>query len=152
MVHLHLNKHIDIAEYQRGDFLISTDIEKLNFNIIYHFLAHDSYWAQGITLEQADQRVYNAFCFGLYYQQAEQVGFARVISDFTSLAYLSDVFILPMHRGQGLGQWLVATVLAHPAFRGVPTWSLKTEDAHGLYERFGFRPLKEPKNFLLYNL
>ena len=150
MVHLHLNKQLAPEEHHRGDFVISTDFEKLNLELIYRFLANNSYWAKGITREQFKLRINNALCFGLYHH-TKQVGFARVVSDFTVLAHLSDVFILPAYRGQGLGKWLVEKVLAYPAFTGVRTWSLRTEDAQGLYARFGFCPLQEPEKFLLYS-
>jgi GNAT superfamily N-acetyltransferase len=87
-------------------------------------------------------------CFGLYVEDGTQVGFARVISDRATFAYLADVFVLPEQRGRGLSKWLVACVLEHPALQNLRRWMLATRDAHGLYERYGFTSLGDPKKFM----
>ncbi|MGH9367323.1 MAG: GNAT family N-acetyltransferase [Thermoanaerobaculia bacterium] len=129
-------------EWKRGAFTISTDRRRLDRETIYGFLAQ-SYWARGIPREVVDRSIDNALCFGLY-EGERQVGFARVITDRATFAYLGDVFILESHRGRGLSKWLMEVVMGHPDLQNLRRWSLATRDAHGLYERFGFRRLANP--------
>jgi GNAT superfamily N-acetyltransferase len=129
-----------------GRFLISTDRAKLDLDMIHGFLTR-SYWAEGIPRERVMRAIENSLCFGVY-SGGEQVGFARVISDFATFAYLADVFILEPYRERGLGKELIATVMAHPELQGLRRWSLGTRDAHGLYAQFGFTALENPSRMM----
>jgi GNAT superfamily N-acetyltransferase len=121
---------------------ISTDKERLDVAMIHDFLSNRSYWAKGIPLEVVRRSIEHALCFGVYHADA-QVGFARVVTDFSTIAYIGDLFILEQHRGKGLGKRLVKTIMEHPGLQGLRLWLLGTQDAHGLYEKFGFRKLGE---------
>lgn len=148
-----LNQHFTIQQYERPGFLISSDPRLFDLDVIHGFLANDSYWAKGIDKEKIERYVQFSLCFGVYQLNEpkinaeptpdgrdfkyHQVGFARVVTDFTRAAYLADVFILPSYRGQGLGKWLVQSILAHPELQSVG-WTLYTDDAHELYKQFGF--------------
>jgi len=129
-----------------GRFLISTDRSKLDLDVIHGFLTR-SYWSDGIPRETVMRAIENSLCFGVY-NGAEQVGFARVISDFATYAYLADVFILEPYRERGLGKELVASVMAHPELQGLRRWSLGTRDAHGLYAQFGFTALENSSRMM----
>ena len=133
-------------EYTNGNLVISTDPSKLDLDAIHAFLS-GAYWAQGIPKDIVARSIRHALCFGVY-EGPRQIGFARVISDYATYAYLGDVFILESHRGRGLGKWLIATILAHPDLQGLRRWSLVTRDAHGLYQKFGFTALKNPERYL----
>jgi len=136
----------EVQEYRREKFVISTDRGLLNLDLIHGFLT-GSYWAEGIPRETVRRSIENSLCFGLY-SEGKQVGFARVISDFATYAYLGDVFILDSFRGLGLGKWLMECVMSHPGLQGLRRWSLATRDAHGLYTQFGFTPLKSPARYM----
>ena len=129
------------TEWLRGAFSISTDPERLDRTLIHEFL-RGSYWAAGIPKETVDRSIEGALCFGLFEGPA-QVGFARVITDRATFAYVADVFILDSHRGRGLGVWLMEAVRAHPDLQGLRRWILMTRDAHGLYEKSGFRTMQD---------
>lgn len=123
--------------HQRQDgYSISTDRSQINLAFVHGYL-HRSYWSKGIPYEVVARAVENSLPFGVYLD-AQQVGFARIITDFTALAYLADVFITEEHQGKGLGKWLVASILAHPQLQGIRRWLLFTQDAHSLYKQFGF--------------
>jgi GNAT superfamily N-acetyltransferase len=126
---------------------ISTDATRLDRDLVHDFLSKDAYWARGIPRPVVDRCIDNSLCFGVY-RGTEQVGFARVVTDRAAIAYLGDVFIVAGHRGRGLGRWLVATVMAHPDLQGLRRFMLGTEDAHSLYEGFGFRPLAHPERMM----
>lgn len=126
--------------WQRTTFVISDDPTRLQLDVIHGFLTR-SYWAVGISLETVQRSILHSVPFGMYTDQGEQIGFARVISDRTTFAYLSDVFVLEAWRGQGLGTWLVECILAHPDLQGLRRWLLATLDAHDLYRKSGFVPL-----------
>lgn len=138
---------MEIMQVQSGEFLISTDRDKLDVPLIHSFLCNDTYWAKGIPFSTVERSLQHSLCFGLYHEQ-RQIGFARVITDYTTFAYLADVFIIPAYRGQGLSKWLVKTILSHPELQGLRRWILATADAHGLYTRFGFTPLPHPERFM----
>ncbi len=125
---------------RKDDFEISTDRRKLVLKVIHDFLANRSYWARDIPLRVVKKSIENSLCFGMY-DREDQIGFARVVTDFATFAYLGDVFIIEPYRGKGLGKWLIETVVGHPELQGVRLISLGTRDAHGLYERYGFRRL-----------
>ncbi|MFL6468492.1 MAG: GNAT family N-acetyltransferase [Pyrinomonadaceae bacterium] len=126
---------------------MSTDRARLNIDVIHRFLSNESYWAQNRTLEQTKTAIENSVCFGLY-QGSEQIGFARVVSDKATFAYIGDVFVLDEFRGQGLGKILMEAMLSHPELQGLRRWVLATKDAHGLYEQFGFSELKFPERWM----
>ena len=127
-------------DWKKEEFSINTDKSKLQFDVIQQFLANDAYWAKSRTPEQTRTAIENSICFGLYHGD-RQIGFARVVSDQATFAYLGDVFILPEFRGQGLSKWLMETIVSHPDLQGLRRWVLATRDAHGLYEQYGFAPL-----------
>ena len=135
-----------VREFKKDDYLISTDSSKLQINVIHDFLAN-SYWARDIPLEIVKRSLDNSFCFGLYKNDA-QIGFARLVTDYTTFAYLADVFILEDHRGKGLSKWLMEIVLDFPELQSLRTWMLKTKDAHGLYNQFGFNEPKFPERVM----
>jgi GNAT superfamily N-acetyltransferase len=126
--------------------IISTDKEKLDAAVVHDFLTN-SYWAPGISLEKVNKRIQNSLCFGVYVDE-KQIGFARIITDFDSFAYLADVFILEPFRGLGLSKALMKTILSHPDLQGLRRWILATKDAHGLYAQFGFKPLEIPERWM----
>lgn len=134
-------------ESQFGKFHISTDPTLLDLPMIHDYLCHHSYWAAGIPLQVVQKSIAGALCFGVY-QGERQVGFARVITDFATIAYLGDVFILEDCRGQGLSKWLMAYIMAHPRLQGLRRFLLATADAHGLYAQFGFKPLARPERWM----
>jgi GNAT superfamily N-acetyltransferase len=135
-----------VAEYRHGVYVVSTDPARLNLDVIHGFLTN-CYWAKGIPREVVARSIEQSLCFGVYDGEA-QVGFARVISDFATIAYLGDVFVLESHRGQRLGKWLMECVTRHPALQGLRRWILLTRDAHGLYSQFGFTPLKSAERYM----
>ncbi|HEY8601823.1 MAG TPA: GNAT family N-acetyltransferase [Thermomicrobiales bacterium] len=133
-------------EWQRGEYTISTDPGRIDLALVHHFL-RQSYWAEGIPLAIVERSIHHSLPFGIYLGAA-QVGFARIISDRATFAYLADVFVLEGFRGRGLGKWLMETILAHPELQDLRHWFLGTADAHGLYRQFGFEDLAEPGKFL----
>lgn len=134
-------------EWTRGEFVISTDRARLDVEAVHRFLSTESYWSPGIPLEVVRRAIEHSLAFGVY-RGGEQVGFARVVTDFTTFAYLADVFILASLRGQGLSKWLMEAIQSHPDLQGLRRWMLATRDAHGLYAQHGFRPLKAPELFM----
>lgn len=134
-----MNNHYEAIE---GSYMVSTDTSKLNVGLIHHYLTNDSYWAKGIPRSVVEKSIANSICFGIY-RGVEQVGFARVISDRATFAYLGDVFVLPEHRRKGLSKFLMKTIHAHPDLQNLRRWWLGTKDAHGLYEQFGWTRITE---------
>jgi GNAT superfamily N-acetyltransferase len=128
------------------NFTVSTDKSKLNIELIHEFLSK-SYWAAGRTREAIERSIKNSLCFGIY-NGNDQVGFARVLTDFTVFAYLADVFILEAYRGAGLGKKLIGTILSYPELKTIKRWMLATSDAHGLYSQFGFKGLSQPEKYM----
>ncbi|KPZ52641.1 GNAT family N-acetyltransferase [Pseudoalteromonas sp. P1-25] len=125
------------------NFTISTDKSKLNMSVIYNFIAN-SYWAKGIPKSVMQKAIDNSMCFGVYSAHNEQVGFARVVTDNATFAYLADVFIIPNLQGNGLSKLLVKTIVEHPELQGLRRFLLATYDAHGLYAQYGFKPIDNP--------
>jgi GNAT superfamily N-acetyltransferase len=125
-----------LVERTFDDYLISTDPARLDVGVIHGFL-RESYWAQAIPREIVERAVENSLCFGVYYRD-EQIGFARIVSDYSTFAYIADVFVLAPWRGRGISKALMAEVTHHPDLQGLRRWLLATKDAHGLYQRFGF--------------
>ena len=126
----------DIHEWQRHGLTVSTDPERLDLAVIHQFL-YRSYWVPGIPMCVVAKSVENSLCFGLYEGEA-QIGFARVVTDHSRFAYLFDVFVLQEHRGKGYGSWLMECVVGCPGLTHLAAFSLRTKDAHGFYEPFGF--------------
>ena len=135
------------VEHRRGEYCISTDPARIDLDVVYEFLTN-CYWAKGIPRDVVARSIEHSLCFGIYHGTEGQVGFARVISDFGTIAYLGDVFVLESHRGRGLSKWMMACIMQHPALQGLRRWILLTRDAHGLYSQFGFTPLKSPDRYM----
>jgi GNAT superfamily N-acetyltransferase len=133
-------------EYRKGEFTISTDRARIDLDLVHGFLT-DCYWAKGISREIVARSIANSLCFGLYADR-KQVGFARVISDCATYAYIGDVFVLESFRGRGLGKWMMECIMQYPSLQGLRRWSLVTRDGHGLYSQFGFEPLEKPQNYM----
>ena len=131
-----------------GDYVISTDRQRLDVRAIHEFLAERSYWARGVALDTVEKSIAGSLPFGAY-RGDEQVGFARVVTDRATFAWLADVFILESERGSGLGKALIACVMDHPDVSGVRRHLLATRDAHGLYARYGFEPLERSERFMV---
>jgi GNAT superfamily N-acetyltransferase len=132
----------DKAFLDKG-YIISTDKNLIDFETVYHYLSEDSYWAKGISAERLKKAVENSMCFVIL-KQKQLAGFARVVTDKATFAYICDVFVLEQHRRLGLSKWLMQTITQHPELQGLRRWSLATADAHNLYAQFGFRPLSKP--------
>lgn len=132
---------------RKDQYTIDTDPERLQLDVIHRFLSEESYWAQNRTLEQTRRAVENSICFGLY-EGEKQIGFARVVSDRATFAYLGDVFVLSEYRRLGLSKWLMSVMIEHPELQGLRRWLLATRDAHGLYRQFGFDELKFPERWM----
>lgn len=130
----------------RGEFTISTDQQRLDLVFIHHELSN-SYWAAGIPFALVQQYIPHSLCFGIYHGQ-QQVGFARVITDYSTFGYLADVFVTAAYRGQGLSKWLMEVIMAHPGLQGLRRFMLATRDAHELYTKYGFVPLANPDRLM----
>src|SRR5882724_860398 len=137
-----------IVEHRRDGFVLSTDPLWLDLHATHEFLAKSSYWAQQIPFETFARSAENSLCFGIYDSGSAQVGFARVISDFATFAYIADVFVLDSQRGHGLGKWLMDCIQRHPQLQGLRRWVLTTRDAHGLYAQYGFTSPKFPERYM----
>lgn len=129
-------------QVSKDKYLISTDSLLLNIDVIHNYLSTESYWALNVPREVVETSIQNSLCFGLY-KEGIQIGFARLITDRATFAYLADVFILEAYRGKGLSKWLIETIQAHPELQGLRRWMLGTRDAHGLYEQFGWTQMDE---------
>lgn len=126
---------------------IDTDRTRLDRSLIHRYLSEESYWARGLPRAVLDRALEHSLCFGVY-REGAQVAFARMVTDYATFAYLSDVFVLETERGQGIAQRLMATVLAHPELQGLRRIALATRDAHALYARYGFTALARPETFM----
>ncbi|UTV30543.1 GNAT family N-acetyltransferase [Photobacterium atrarenae] len=126
---------------------ISTAQDDFDFEVIYQVISH-SYWASGIPRETLAKAISNSLCFGVFDEADQQVGFARLITDKATFAYLADVFIVESHQGQGLSKWLIEHIVAHPELQGLRRMVLATRDAHGLYAQFGFKAIENPEIFM----
>lgn len=135
-----------MPRWNHDRYTVDTDAKRLDRRLVRDFLA-ESYWAQGIPQETVDRACDGSLCFGVY-DGPEQVGFARVITDRATFAYLADVFIVESRRGRGLSKWLMRCVTEHRDLQGLKRWMLATRDAHGLYEPFGFQALGDPAKFM----
>lgn len=134
-------------EWRQAGYVISDDRQRIDVVAVHDFLANHAYWARGRQLEVVRRAIANSVVFGIYSAADGQVGMARVVTDRATFAWLCDVYVLPDHRGRGLGKWLIECVRSHPELQGLRRWLLATRDAHGLYERYGFRRV-DPDRFM----
>lgn len=137
----------EIYEVRRGDFLISDDRARIDLKIVHHHLATESYWARGRPFETIEKSFQNSHVFGVY-ENADLIGWARVVTDYATFGWLADVFILSEYRGRGLSVWLMETIFAHPDLQGFRRFVLATKDAHELYRRFGFVEIRKPARWM----
>jgi GNAT superfamily N-acetyltransferase len=126
---------------------ISTDKSRLDIELIHNYLSNESYWAKGRSIEKVKLSIENSICFGVYLDEA-QIGFARVVTDYAVFAWILDVFILKNFQGRGYGKKLMNTIMNQNNLQNLLRWGLGTDDAHGLYEQYGFKPLKKPQNMM----
>ncbi len=126
---------------------ITTDISRIDLDRVHDWLARKSYWAGEMPRQVFDRAVAGSLCFGAL-QRGVTVGFARVVSDRATFAYLSDVFVDPARRGRGISKAMMAAVVAHPALQNLRLWLLATADAHGLYAQYGFTPPAVPQRYM----
>lgn len=132
------------------EIIISTDKSLLDVNLIFDFIVK-SYWGKGRIKDLVEKSIENSLCFGIYHKN-KQVGFARIITDFTFFAYLLDIFIIKEYRGLGLSKLLMEEILDNPQTKNIKNWMLKTKDAHGLYNKFGFTSPKSPEKIMEYKI
>lgn len=123
-------------------YTIDTDRNRLDIPWIHHFLSEFTYWAKNVPVKTVQRAIEYSLCFGIFFQE-QQVGFARVITDRATFAYLADVFVIDEHRGKGLSKWLLENIHHHPELQGLRRWMLVTKDAQGLYQQFGWEPIPE---------
>jgi len=133
---------------EHEEYYITSDASQLDVNVIHRYLSEESYWAQGIPKQVVEISIANSLCFGLFVKEeqtsrSKQVGFARLITDKATFAFLADVFVLKEHRGKGLSKWLMRTIQSHPELQNLRRWLLTTKDAHGLYEQLGWKKLTD---------
>lgn len=134
-------------EWHQGEYTISTEKERLDVRLIHDFVSKQSYWAQGRKMETVQRALENSVNFGLY-KNGQQIGFARVVTDYCTFAWLADAFVLDEHRGRGLSKWLIEVIVGHPALSVMRRWVLATRDAHGLYRQFGFTEMRQPERWM----
>ena len=135
------------TESQHDEFIISTDRHRLQVDVIHKYLSEESYWARERTAEQTETAIKNSLPFGVY-KGENQIGFARIVTDYATFAYLGDVFILPEYQGIGLSKFLMKTIVEHPDLQNLRRWILATKDAHTLYEKYEFSALKFPERWM----
>jgi len=135
------------GEWRRGEYTISTDNQRLDLAIIHDFISNQSYWGRGRRIKTVQRSLDHSLNFGIF-KNDQQVGFARVVTDFATFAWIADVFILEEHRGRGLAKWLMKSILSHPELQGFRRWVLATKDAHELYRQFGFQELRRPERWM----
>jgi GNAT superfamily N-acetyltransferase len=127
--------------------LISTDKSRLDIELIHNYLSNESYWAKDRSIAKVKLSIENSICFGVYLDEA-QIGFARVVTDYAVFAWILDVFILKDFQGRGYGKKLMNTIMTQNNLQNLLRWGLGTDDAHGLYEQYGFKPLRKPQNMM----
>ncbi len=135
-----------VLEEHRGEFTVSSALSHMDMNVVHGYLSR-AYWCEGLPRETLERAMRNSLCFGLF-EGENQVGFARVVSDRATFAYVCDVFVLPSHQGKGLGTWLMQCVVRHPELQGLRRWHLTTRDAHSLYRKVGFTLLSKPERHM----
>jgi GNAT superfamily N-acetyltransferase len=134
-------------EWTKGKYTISTDKDRLDIPMIHRYLSTNTYWASERPLDVVERSIANSLCFGIY-NGTEQIGFARVVTDYATFGWIADVFVLEPHRGNGLSKWLMDIIITHPELQGFRRWVLATKDAHELYRKYGFNELKRPERFM----
>ena len=134
-------------QWQKEKYLITTDAAKVDIDVVHRFLSEQSSWAKNIPRETVARSVRHSLCFSVLHE-GTLIGFARVVSDHATVAYVGDVFVLPAHRGQGLSNWLMECITAHPDLHDLRRWMLATADAHSLYAKFGFAAMKAPERWM----
>lgn len=139
-----------VLERKVGEYVISTDKNKLDLDVIHGYLV-DCYWAKGIPKDIVARSIEHSLCFGIFLVK-EQVGFSRVVTDYATFMYLADVFVLEPHRGKGLSVAMMDMIVNHPALQGIRTWTLLTRDAHRLYRKFAFENHVDPTRFMIRNV
>lgn len=127
----------------RDNFRITTDPQEMDIDSIHQYLSKEAYWCRGISYDLVKKSIENSLAFGILHER-EQAGFARVITDYATFAYLADVFVLPQFRGRGLSKWLMSVIMEHPDLQRLRRWSLATKDAHDLYRQFGWNEISNP--------
>ncbi len=133
--------------WEKEGFIISDDKNLLNVDYVHDYISNKSYWAKNIPIEIVRKSIDGSICFGLY-EKEKQIGFARIVSDKATFAYLADVFIDENYRGKGLSKWLIEVIINHHDLQGLRRWMLGTRDAHKLYEKFGFTAIEELNRFM----
>ena len=133
--------------WKRGEYSISTDQSLLDIELIHDFISNHSYWGTGRAREVVRRSIENSLAFGVYHND-RQVGFARIVTDYATFAWVADVFVVPEYRGRGLSKWLMEVIIGHPNLQGFRRWVLATKDAQGLYEQFGFIKLLRPERWM----
>jgi len=142
-----LNTKHNLQTRLSKEYTIDTNAERIDAELVYRFLSGESYWAKDRTLEEVNKTIENSLNFGMYKNDA-MVGFARVVTDCVSFAYLADVFIVKEQRGKGLGNALVQYILEYPSIKNTKRWMLGTMDAHELYRPYGFSEMANPKRWM----
>jgi N-acetylglutamate synthase-like GNAT family acetyltransferase len=133
---------------QNSEYLISTEKSALNVTLIHDFLSNHSYWAKDRSKKTVEKSIRNSLCFGVYDNNDKQVGFARVVTDYAVFAWILDVFILEEYRKSGLEKKLMQKIVCHPKLQNIKKWGLATDDAHDLYEKYGFKNLARPEIYM----
>ena len=144
---MHLN--VKAKAFTSMQITISNKHEDMDLDMVHNYLANVGYWSPGISRERVEQAMLNSLPFGLFLE-GSQVAYARIVSDYTTFAYLGDVFVLPEYQGRGFGKQLMAAIHAHPRLQGLRGWVLKTKDAHGLYRQFGWVTEPIPEQVMIY--
>ncbi|MCU7550987.1 GNAT family N-acetyltransferase [Chitinophagaceae bacterium LB-8] len=138
---------MEVITVTRGEYSITTDKSKLDIEAIHDFLSNQSYWSRNIPLDTVKKSIEHSLNFGLLHVD-KQIGYARVISDFSTIAYLGDVYVLPEYRGRGFSKWLMEQVMRHPELQGLRRWILLTSSAHELYKKFGWTEVAKPEIYM----
>lgn len=134
-------------QLKKGEFIISTNIDTLDIPFIHDFLSNEADWSKNISFETVEKSINSSLNFGLYHND-KQIGFSRIISDFSTIAYLGDVFVIKEYRGKGLSKWLMEVIVSHPGLQGLRRWILLTDSAKWLYEKYGFSSIKSPEIYM----
>ncbi|QEC50942.1 N-acetylglutamate synthase-like GNAT family acetyltransferase [Anseongella ginsenosidimutans] len=130
------------------EYQLKAGFEQMDVQAVHEFLSRESYWAKDIPLRLVEESLKNSWCLGAFDQNGRQAGFARLITDYTTFAYLADVFVLETHRGQGISKTMMEYIMQEPWVKNLRRLMLATIDAHGLYQQYGFVPLDKPERFL----
>ncbi|MDP9855812.1 GNAT family N-acetyltransferase [Agrobacterium tumefaciens] len=137
-----------IFEITRDGYVLSTDPTRVDFNLVHGFLARDSYWAQGMTADRLKRALLHSLPVGVYAPDGSMAAFARLVTDYAVFGYLRDVFTVEDHRGCGLASWIATEIRRHPELSTVSSWMLATRDAHGVYEKAGYRAAPHPEYYM----